>query len=375
MPKVFAAFAPRCRAFWRRLSRALVLVGLALIWAPASWGQAAPTDDEARIALTSDIRFWLSRHEGIDPLQIEVVPLDARLRVPDCPGGWAISLPFNNTQSVRARCEAIEPAREYIVRTRIEALAQEVALARDLPAGHALQRSDLRLSTVLPGQSAVFTDIEPLVGRRLVQDLRAGMRLRPDDLAAHVQVTRLTRATRAGQRLSPADVSTQTVAAELAPADFWAADWPEPAIIARALPAGHILRQGDWASMVTAVVTTADVPRGAMLTPDMLSLQSLPQTQQSAQWLDSLAQATYSETVRPLRRGTPVSRLDVRAATLVKRGAKVQISVGKGKGFEISTQVEALEDGRLGEQIRLINRQSGRIIQGMVTGANTAEAL
>jgi flagella basal body P-ring formation protein FlgA len=50
-------------------------------------------------------------------------------------------------------------------------------------------------------------------------------------------------------------------------------------------------------------------------------------------------------------------------------------SVGNGKEFQISIRMEAMQDGRLGEQVRLKNPESGRQVSGVVTGLNSAKGL
>jgi flagella basal body P-ring formation protein FlgA len=60
---------------------------------------------------------------------------------------------------------------------------------------------------------------------------------------------------------------------------------------------------------------------------------------------------------------------------LVKQGQSVTMTVGEKSGFLITVRVEALQDGRMGEQVRLKNTESGRQISGVVTGPNTVKGL
>jgi flagella basal body P-ring formation protein FlgA len=53
----------------------------------------------------------------------------------------------------------------------------------------------------------------------------------------------------------------------------------------------------------------------------------------------------------------------------------VLLSVGQSTGFQISARVEAMQDGRYGEQITLKNRESGRLLSGMVKGPNQVQGL
>jgi flagella basal body P-ring formation protein FlgA len=57
---------------------------------------------------------------------------------------------------------------------------------------------------------------------------------------------------------------------------------------------------------------------------------------------------------------------------MIKRGQEVEVSAGAGQGFLITMRAEALQEGTLGEQIRLKNSESGRSLTAVVTGQNTA---
>jgi len=51
----------------------------------------------------------------------------------------------------------------------------------------------------------------------------------------------------------------------------------------------------------------------------------------------------------------------------------VQLNVGKSTGFMVSARVEALQDGRMGEVIKLKSPESGRMLSGVVRGPNLVE--
>lgn len=61
--------------------------------------------------------------------------------------------------------------------------------------------------------------------------------------------------------------------------------------------------------------------------------------------------------------------------TLVKRGQTVLATWAPVAGLMVSARLEALDDGRLGESIRLKNRDTGRIVSAIVNGQNTAQGL
>jgi flagella basal body P-ring formation protein FlgA len=66
---------------------------------------------------------------------------------------------------------------------------------------------------------------------------------------------------------------------------------------------------------------------------------------------------------------------DIRRAIMVKQGQTVMLSIGNKAEFQISIRMEAMQDGRLGEQVKLKNPETGRQVSGVVTGPNMAKGL
>jgi flagella basal body P-ring formation protein FlgA len=79
--------------------------------------------------------------------------------------------------------------------------------------------------------------------------------------------------------------------------------------------------------------------------------------------------------VRDIAPGVPLRAYDLRRAVLVKQGQSVVLTVGQGSGFSITARVEALQDGKMGDQIRLKNPDSGRSLSGIVTGPSAVRGL
>jgi len=100
-----------------------------------------------------------------------------------------------------------------------------------------------------------------------------------------------------------------------------------------------------------------------------------PESQVNGRVYAEIKDAINQELMRDLRPGMPVRPYDVRPVLMVKRGETVTLSISQGPGVVISAQVEAMQDGKLGEQIRLKNRDSGRIVSGVVKGANLVAGL
>jgi flagella basal body P-ring formation protein FlgA len=94
-----------------------------------------------------------------------------------------------------------------------------------------------------------------------------------------------------------------------------------------------------------------------------------------SQVVTSIKDLENGEMVRDVPAGTPLRSHDVRRAVLVKQGQMILLSVGVPGGFAITARVEALQDGKMGEQVRLKNADSGRLLTGVVTGPNAARGL
>jgi flagella basal body P-ring formation protein FlgA len=124
-------------------------------------------------------------------------------------------------------------------------------------------------------------------------------------------------------------------------------------------------------------VLVAKVPlqRGMMLNETHVLREEVDTSNMPVNVLEQASEVMHAEVVRDVRPGTPLRSHDIRPTVLVKRGQMVLLSVGQAQGFQISARVEALQDGRFGEQIRLKNRDSGRELSGRVQGLNQVTGL
>jgi flagella basal body P-ring formation protein FlgA len=217
------------------------------------------------------VRQWVGQNQITEPAKVEIVPLDPRVNVLECPQPLLIDLPFASRESVRVRCA--QPAWQIY----------------------------LRVQTAAP--------------------------------------------------VTPAPAATQAAQAAQAAK---AAQAPAP-----------VNR--------TTVVTRHLIQRGTQLQPAMLEEVSRPTQGLDPQAVSSLQDLIYGEAARDLPAGQVVRSSDIRRAVLVKQGQSALMSVGQDKGFQITVRVEAMQDGRMGEQIRLKNTESGRLLTGTVTGPNAVK--
>ena len=131
-------------------------------------------------------------------------------------------------------------------------------------------------------------------------------------------------------------------------------------------------------SATKMVVVKQLLQRGTILTPDMLQEVDAPAPingQVDTTQLTSVKDAEMAELVRDMTAGSPLRTHDIRRAVLVKMGQQVMMTIGSGADFQIRVRVEALQDGRMGEQVKLKNTESGKNMSGVVTGPNAVKGL
>jgi flagella basal body P-ring formation protein FlgA len=127
--------------------------------------------------------------------------------------------------------------------------------------------------------------------------------------------------------------------------------------------------------MRKVLVAKQQLQRGTRLSPEMFEVVEMVVPHWTPAMLDSTKEVAQMEMVRDIPAGSVLQGFDARKAILVKQGQMAQLTLGEGKGFQISVKVEALQDGRLGEQIRLKNAESGKILSGVVSGASAVRGI
>ncbi len=244
-----------------RILRAAVGAATLLMLACA---QAATPQQQMSTALTA----WVAEQNGVGADRVLVGPLDPRVPVQPCAGGYRFDYPFVNRDSVRVRC--VKPNWQLFVK---------VAFA------------------------------------------------------------------------NPATL----------PAPAAAAATPKPAAPAAAA-----------AEIRQVVVAAGNLSAGQVLQPQHLKMDALEADKITRAHYVDVAGLEGQEVLRPIRAGDAIRNTDVRPALLVKKGEMVLMTVGSPETFQISVKAEALQDGRLGEQVKLRNPESGRTLSGTVTGKGTA---
>lgn len=241
------------------LAAAPAWVGPALASAPKAKPAASAPSATPDQVLTQSVQQWVARQQGGQPEQVQLMPLDNRVRVQSCAQPLTMDHPFASQETIRVRCA--DPVWQLYVR------------------------------------------LQPASKTATLNSAGAAETRRPVVVATMALVR--------GMTVQPSDVRVQNTV----------------------LPPG------------------------------------------GANFLEDVSEALHSELLRDIPPGTPLRKTDLRPLVLVKRGQLVQLTVGKRTGFMVTAHVEALQDGRMGEQVKAKNPDSGRVLTGVVKGPNTLEGL
>ena len=322
---------------------------------------------------------WVAAQSTTGADLIKFAPLDPRIKVQECHSKIEFDFPFNNKSTVRAKCN--QPNWQLFIKVSnslpinsVEAKQaapskQAMVAKHALVAGQILTANDLETGTDSSSSSGSFVDKDGLIGRMLKRNLAKGQLLLAQDIENSLQVLKLKQNLRANELISSTAYERVAVGKEAVPAGVWlGAELPPGARLSRDIQAGQILLSADLAESRQVVFANTNMVAGQALKAGSLRLEKLDQDKVSRTHLFELAGLDGFEVTRTIRAGEALRTTDLRPALLVKRGEMVVLSIGRPSEFEITIKLEAMQDGRMGEQVKLKNAETGRILNGIVTG-------
>jgi flagella basal body P-ring formation protein FlgA len=118
------------------------------------------------------------------------------------------------------------------------------------------------------------------------------------------------------------------------------------------------------------VKTSRNIVAGQILEKEDLSVVKERLFDSGKDLLMDKGEASGKRALRSLDAGQPVERKMIEAPPLVKKGERVRIEA-VGRQIRVTALGRVLQDGRAGEQVKVMNLMSGKEIYAMVTGAGT----
>lgn len=123
-----------------------------------------------------------------------------------------------------------------------------------------------------------------------------------------------------------------------------------------------------WAAVpanVQVPVLKEAIQKGQLITADDIALKDVSASQVFASTITESAQLENMQATRSLPADEPVNRLHVKVAPAIERGAAVTLRFAKG-GIELTSKGQALEEGKLGQSIRVLNPATRATLVGVV---------
>jgi flagellar basal body P-ring formation protein FlgA len=131
-------------------------------------------------------------------------------------------------------------------------------------------------------------------------------------------------------------------------------------------------RNSNAQSVQKVLVSKELLRKGTLVNPLMFVYAEMPAPGMELQLIHDPKILVNMELARDLAPNTPLRTFDLKNAILVKRGQEVTVTAGKGQGFLITIRAESLQDGGMGDLIKLKNSESGRTISAIVSGPGIA---
>lgn len=325
----------------------------------------------AREDLRAQVQAWVAQVTVSAPDSVEVGALDSRVDPSTCEQGYTFDFPFQTRTTVRARCN--HPARQLYLRVGIQSMEPRLTVNRNLPAGHILSATDLS-SRMSRKQASGQLNESMAIGRALTRPLAAGAFIEQRDLDEAMTVARTIAPLAAGDRVTPGALRLETVSRRQAPRGSVNASELNNLTLRRSVPAGHILQEDDLVDARPVLVARRTLMRGEKLNESMFEVVSRDRREIPPDHLLSTEGLANAELIAPIQAGAPLRTSQFRRSNVVRKGQLVVLTVNRS-GIEISVRVEALEDARIGDQLRLRNPDSGKTLAGIATGQGTARAL
>ena len=196
----------------------------------------------------------------------------------------------------------------------------------------------------------------------------------PDEQQAQptVRVFTLARAAKKGEKLTPNAFATELALAHRTPQNAVTHVQGKHYYAARHLLPGRILVESDLAVGQRVVVLTQAIPSRSPITREHIAIQErvVDVPRDAIRSLEGLTMLAANRLLHP---GDILRKRDLAKAKLIKRGQTVDVE-SLGKHFRIASELVALQDGYLGDQIVLRNPGSNRRVSAVVTGMGTARS-
>ena len=146
----------------------------------------------------------------------------------------------------------------------------------------------------------------------------------------------------------------------------------EAEIFADGRPAGKTKLFGRYFVITEIWVPAKDLDKGAVIKAEDLKQIAIRANRLRNDTVTAKEDLVGRQTVRAIKAEKPITSRDIREEIVIKRNQEVT-AVYQYKGLQITSKLEAQEDGARGQRIKLLNTKSGKEVIGKVIDKNTVE--
>jgi len=306
---------------------------------------------------------WVSQQQGLEPHQVQITPPDHRVKIKACPNGVEFDYPFkNNQRTIIARC--LEPSWDFYLTIRFEPGEHVVVAARDIPKNSVISESDVTLQMRSGITDQMFKTVESVIGKIAYHNLDKSNILTTEDITHPMRVLVANEPYKPGDSI---DVATLRELISPKKSSQKPLAFPESGyfIASSTINVGDALTKSNVIEAQIAVLASRSLPIGKILNNDDLQTELIVFNHLAPEPIAKLSEAIGMKLLRNVRANEAILKTDLQIANLVNKGEIVTLVVEKG-ALKITSQLKALEDGRLGESIQLINEESGKRLEATI---------
>ena len=349
----------------------IFLIATIVISVPSGYAQNINTDSKTK--LVENVKNWVASQERIDSSYVEVQANDRRFIVPDCTRDFEVNFAFGSKSNVQVKCE--DQDWTAVLRIQIREETEVLIYARPLMQGETLSSQDFELSkegSVL-GSNTLNNKAEA-EGRLLKVNVNKGQIVRFNQFDEAITLFVTNRDLKKGQALTASMVDAViTPASETSFNQRFDFSSTLNSVITEDLIAGTTLTKNDFTIAAQAMVVIDLLERGSRFDPSNSREESVP-VKLPSDAITTPSQLDRAIAKRRLAPGAIIRFSDITIQPHVIADTSTTLQLKKTQ-FTLTIEVLAIEDGYIGDRIRVRNQESGEVIYATVIDVGLVEII
>jgi len=322
---------------------------------------ALSASERNQTVLETELINWVVETLDLTHDQITVASLNANVQVQRCEEDLLFAFPFNNYDTVRVSCG---DTWQLFLRISISDSDPVFVANQDIKAG-----SPITPRNVVPVDPSDSDTRIPFESEFAARDLKAGEVVTDRDVSAGSRVYRVTRAFERGEIVSQNSIESVIGVPDLE-AETPILEIEDVRLIAKRSLATHdILVESNVARLSSVIATARALPHGKVIETEDLQIVWIPVDTLQRNHIRSVDEVVGLQTTRQIAPLQHIRRTDLTQALLVKKGDAVTLRISRG-AMTIEMDAIAAESGAFGDQITVVNPNSGKRIRATVVSKN-----